>query len=154
MLPSEASIAAIASLLPFPNASDVSDRLAQLAIRLRDAPMTREGKALFEMAADALSAMPDEPVSVDRVMCLLYVIRYRFYCGNAYAGLAPGEQAAEMAEALGDPALRAKALKMLGVVHLETGNYPDAVTTFTRALAAARAAGESAQEVDILSNLG
>src|SRR5205807_6972427 len=47
-----------------------------------------------------------------------------------------------------------KALKMLGVVHLETGNYPDAVTTFTRALEAARAAEESVQIVDILSNLG
>jgi putative two-component system response regulator len=154
MQPSEASIAALASLSPFSNASTLSNRLADLAIRLRDAPMTQEGKALFEMAADALSAMPDEPVSVDRVMCLLYVIRYRFYCGNAYAGLAPAEQASAMAEALGDPALRAKALKMLGVVHLETGNYPDAVTTFTRALEAARAAEESVQIVDILSNLG
>ncbi len=154
MLPSDASIAALASLSPFSNASDLSERVAELAIRLRDAPMTPDGKALFEMAADALSAMPDEPVSADRVMCLLFVTRYRFYCGNAYAGLAPAEQAAALAERLGDPVVRAKALKMLGVVHLETGNYPDAVTTFTRALAAARVAGESVQEVDILSNLG
>lgn len=116
--------------------------------------MTPDGRALFEMSADALSDLPDEPVSVDRVMCLLFITRYRFYCGNAYAGLAPAEQAVSLAERIGDPILRAKALKMLGVVHLETGNYPDAVTTFTGALAAARAAGESVQEVDILSNLG
>jgi tetratricopeptide (TPR) repeat protein len=116
--------------------------------------MTPDGKALFEMAADTLSELPDEPVSADRVMCLLFVTRYRFYCGNAYAGLAPAEQAVCLADRVGDPVLRAKALKMLGVVHLETGNYPDAVTTFTGALAAARTAGESVQEVDILSNLG
>jgi putative two-component system response regulator len=116
--------------------------------------MTPDGRALFEMAADTLSELPDEPVSADRVMCLLFVTRYRFYCGNAYAGLAPAEQAVCLADRVGDPVLRAKALKMLGVVHLETGNYPDAVTTFTGALAAARTAGESVQEVDILSNLG
>jgi putative two-component system response regulator len=154
MQPSEASIAALASLLSFSNASDLSDRLAELAIRLREAQMTREGKALFEMAADALSAMPDEPVSADRVMCLLFVIRYRFYCGDAYAGLAPAEQAVAFAEQLGDPTLRGKALKMLGVAHMETGNYPDAVSALTRALAAAREAGDLVQEVGILSNLG
>jgi putative two-component system response regulator len=154
MLASDPSIAAIASLLPFPNAADVSDRLAQLAVRLRDAPMTQDGKLLFEMAADALSALPDEPVSVDRVMCLLYVTKYRYYCGNAYAGLVSAGQADALAERLGDPALRAKATKMLGVVHLETGNYPDAVSAFTSALTAARAAGDPVQEVGILSNLG
>ena len=154
MHPSEASIAAIASALPFSDAPDLSDRLAQLAIRLRDAPMTGRGRQLFEMAADSLSALPDKPVSADRVMCLLFITRYRFYCGNAYAGLAPAEQAAKLAERLEDPLLCAKAFKMLGVVHLETGNYPDAVTTFTRALAAARAANDAVQEVDILSNIG
>ena len=153
MLASEPSIAAIASLLPN-DASDPSERLARLAIRLREAPLTQEGKALFEMAADALSAMPDEPVNADRVKCLLYITRYRFYSGNAYAGFAPAEQAVAMAERVGDLVLCAKALKMLGVIHLETGNYPDAVSTFTGALAAARSAGESVQEVDILSNLG
>ncbi len=154
MLPSEASIAAIASLLPFPNASDLSDRLAQLAIRLREAPITQEGRAFFEMAADALSALPDEPVSVDRVMCLLFITRYRFYGGNTYAGLAPAEQAVALAERLGEPTVRAKALKMLGVVHMETGNYPDAVSAYTAALASAQASGDQVQEVEILSNLG
>jgi putative two-component system response regulator len=128
--------------------------MAALAIRLREAPMTPEGRGLFEMAADTLSELPDDPVSEDRVMCLLYVTRYRFYCGNAYAGLAPAEQALSLAERVGNPKLHAKALKMLGVVHLETGNYPDAVSVFTGALAAARTAGEFVQEVDVLSNLG
>jgi putative two-component system response regulator len=114
----------------------------------------QDGKALFEMAADALSAMPDEPVSADRVMCLLYVTRYRYCCGNAYAGLAPAEQAAQFAKHLADPALEAKAMKMLGLVNAETGNYPGAVTALTAALAPARASGDSVQEVEILSNLG
>jgi putative two-component system response regulator len=154
MQPSDASIAAFASLLPFPNASDLPERLSQLAIRLRDAPMTQDGRALFELAADALSELPDEPVSADRVMCLLFVTRYRYFCGNAYAGLVPAEQAVAFADRLADPALKAKALKMLGLLNAETGNYPEAVSALTGALAAARAAGDFVQEVDILSNLG
>jgi HD-GYP domain-containing protein (c-di-GMP phosphodiesterase class II)/predicted metal-dependent hydrolase len=154
MHPSEASIATIASLLPFPNASNVSDRLAQLAIRLRDAPMTQEGRALFEMAADALSELPDEPVSADRLRCLLFISRYRYFCGDSYASLAPAEQAVALAERLKDTVLRATALKVLGVVHMETGNYPGAVSAFTAALESAQEARAPVQEVEILSNLG
>jgi putative two-component system response regulator len=154
MLPSEPSITAYASVLPFPDAADLSDRLAGLAARLREAPMTADGKALFELAADALKALPDEPVSEDRVMCMLFVTRYRYYCGNSYAALDPATQAVSMAERLGDPLLRSKALKMFGLVQTETGNYPGAVSALTGALAAARAAADPVQEVDILSNLG
>jgi putative two-component system response regulator len=154
MLSADASIAAIATSLPFPGAEDLSGRLAMLANRLRDAPLTPESKQLFEMAADALSELPDEPVSVDRVMCLLYVTRYRYYSGNAYAGLPPAEHAVALAERMGDASLNAKAKKMLGLVYLETGNYPGAVNSSTGALTAARAAGHSRQEVEILSNLG
>jgi len=154
MLLTEPSIAAFSSLLPFPNAVDLSDRLTRLAACLRDAPMTQDGTPLFEMAADALATLAEEPVSADRVMCLLFVTRYRYYSGNAYAGLVPAGQAAALSEQLGDPVLSAKAMKMLGVVHLETGNYPGAVSAFTAALAAAHVAGDPVQEVDILSNLG
>jgi len=154
MHPSDASIAALAALLPFPNADDQSDRLAQLAAKLRDTPLTGEGKALFEMAADALSDLPDEPVSVDRVMCLLFVGRYRYHSGNAYAGLVPAEQAVLLSDRLRDPVLSAKASKMLGVLYNETGNYPGAVNSFTLALAAAHEAHDPVQEVEILSNLG
>jgi len=116
--------------------------------------MTQQGRALFEMSADALSVLPDEPVSVDRVMCLLFVTRYRYYSGNSYAGLAPAEQAVAMAGRLGAPLLNAKALKMLGLISIETGNYPGAISSLMAALAAARTAADSVQEVDILSNLG
>jgi putative two-component system response regulator len=150
----EASIAAIATLLPFPSASDLSDRLAKLAIRLREAPMTPEGRGLFEMAADTLSELPGEPVSEDHVMCLLFVTRYRYYSGNAFAGLAPAEQAAALASRLREPLLNAKAMKMLGLIYIETGNYPDAISSLTAALTSAREAADPVQEVDILSNLG
>ncbi|MBV8210409.1 MAG: HD domain-containing protein [Burkholderiaceae bacterium] len=116
--------------------------------------MVKDGKALFEAASDALSALPDAPVSTDRVMCLLYVTRYQFHCGNMYAGLAPAEQAVDLARRLGDPDLEAKALKMFGIGNAETGNYPAAVTAFSAALEAAHASRNSLQEVEILTNLG
>jgi len=151
---SDASIAAIASLSHFSDAADLSGRIAELAVQLRDAPMVKDGKPLFEAAADALSALPGEPVSTDRVMCLLYVTRYQYFCGNPYSGLAHAEQAVELARRLSDPAVEAKALKMLGLLNAETGNYPAAVGALTAALAPARAAGEALQEVEILANLG
>jgi putative two-component system response regulator len=154
MLSPDASIAAIATSLPFPGAADQAERFAQLADRLRDAPMTPEGRPLFEMAADALSELPDGPVSVDHVMCLLYVTRYRYYSGNAYAGLGCAERSVALAEQLRDPILVAKSNKMLGLLHTETGNYPGAVNALTAALEGARAAGDALQEVEILSNLG
>jgi len=154
MQPSDPSIAAIASLSHFSDAPDLPARLADLAARLRDAPLIRDGKALFEAAADALAALPDEPLNSDRVLCLLYVTRYQYYCGNAYAGLAPAEQAVELAKRLGDTTLEAKSLKFLGLVNAESGNYPAAVHALTSALAPARLAGDSIQEVEILSNLG
>jgi putative two-component system response regulator len=116
--------------------------------------MTKDGGGLFEMAADTLSELPDEPVSVDRVMCLLFVTRYHFHRGNTQAGLAPAEQAAALSERLGDHALRAKAMKMLGVVYMETGNYPGAVSAFAAALKSAQESGDRIQEVESLSNLG
>lgn len=150
----QASMTDFASLLPFADATDLSERMTRLATRLRDAPMTHEGKALFDMAADAMATLPDEPHSADRVMCLLFIARHAIYAGNACAGLEPAAQAVRISEHVGDPALRAKALKVLGAFYLESGSYPDTVSTFTAALEAARAAGERTQEVDILSNLG
>jgi len=154
MLHVEASITEFASVLPFADATDLAERMTRLVDRLRAAPMTIEGKALFDMAADALASLPEEPLSTDRVMCLLFVARHDIYAGNAYAGLEPATQAVAMAERLGDPVLRAKALKVLGAVYLESGSYPDTVSAFTAALEAARAAADLTQEGDILSNLG
>jgi putative two-component system response regulator len=148
------SIADFAALLPFSDATDLSERMTRLAAKLREAPMTQEGKALFDAAARALAALPDVPVNADHVMCLLFLVRHAYCAGDAYAGVEPATQAVSLADRLGDQGLRAKALKMLGVLYSETGSYPDTVTTLTAALSAARRAGEHIQEVDVLSNLG
>ena len=150
----EGSIAAFASLLPFADATDLSERMTRLAQSLRDAPMTHEGNDLFDKAAAALAALPADPISVDRVMCLLFIARHNIFGGNAYAGLGPATHAVAMSGRLGDTRLQAKALKVLGLVYLEGGSYPDTVSAFSAALQAARAAGDTAQEADVLSNLG
>jgi putative two-component system response regulator len=116
--------------------------------------MNDEGKSLFDMASAALATVPREFLSVDRVMCLLFIARHAIYSGNAYTGLEPATEAVRIADQLGEPALRAKALKLLGGVFLETGSYPDTVSTFSAAIEAARLAQDPTQEVDILSNLG
>ena len=128
--------------------------MTRLADRLRNAPLTHEGNSLFELAAQALATLPADPVSADRVMCLLFIARHGLYARNAYAGLDAARQAVAMATRLGDGALRIKALKVLGAVYLESGSYPDTVSALTAALEAARAVGDRAQEAEILSNLG
>ena len=150
----EASITALASVLPFRDTKCLHEQLAVLSAHLRNAPMTPEGNALFASAAEALATLPEEPVSADRAMCLLFVSRHAFHSGNAYAGLEPALQAVGIASRLGDPVLRAKALKILGVIYLETGSYPDTVSTFTLALSAARESADRTQEGEIFSNLG
>jgi HD-GYP domain-containing protein (c-di-GMP phosphodiesterase class II) len=148
------SITDFASLMPFADAPDLSERMTRLAHQLREAPLTHEGKALFDMATQALASLPADPVSVERVMCLLFIARHGIYTGNAYAGLDPASQAVAMAGHLGDANLRAKALKILGAIYLESGSYPDTVSAFTAALEAARAIGDRVQEAEVLSNLG
>jgi putative two-component system response regulator len=157
MLTKQGSITEFASLLPLADASDaieLAERMSRLAERLRAAPLTREGNALFDMAAQALADLPADPISADRVMCLLFIARHGIYSGNAYAGLEPATQAVAMAGRLGDQHLRAKALKVLGAVYQESGSYPDTVSALTGALQAARAVDDTTQEANILSNLG
>ena len=154
MLQTRGSITEFASALPFADATDLSERMTRLAAHLRLAPLTSEGKVLFDMASAALAGLPEQFVSADRVMCLLFVARHALYSGNAYAGLDSAGEALRFSQRLGDEALRARALKLMGCLLLETGAYPDTVSTFTEALLAARAAGDATQEVDILSNLG
>jgi HD-GYP domain-containing protein (c-di-GMP phosphodiesterase class II) len=93
-------------------------------------------------------------ISADHAMGLLFITRFRYYNGDGYGGLPPATKAVELAEKIGDNGLSARAFKMLGVIHNETGNYPDAVSMLGRALQAAKLAGDFAQEADILSNLG
>jgi putative two-component system response regulator len=154
MQPSEPSIAAFAHLLPYQGATDIPERLASLATELRKTPTTDAGRPIFELASDALSGMPDPPASADLAMCLLLITRFRSHNGEAFAGLEPATRAAEIAEHVGDPLLLTKALKMLGVICIETGDYPGAVGAFGRGLESAKLAGDAVQEAEIFSNLG
>lgn len=154
MQPSEPSIAVFAHLLPFPGAPDVAERLANLALELRKTPTTEVGRPLVELASDALSGMPDDAPSADLAMCLVLITRYRYHVGEAFAGLAPATRAVKIAEQVGDPLLLTKALKLLGVICIETGDYPGAVGAYGRALETARQAADPVQEAEVLSNLG
>ncbi len=116
--------------------------------------MTDESKALFASAEKTLELVPNELVLPDHVMCLIYISRHAYYSGNTLAGLDPAIKAVELAKRDGDPSLRAKALKLLGVLYLESGSYPDSVSTFTAGITAAKDAGDFSQEASILSNLG
>jgi HD-GYP domain-containing protein (c-di-GMP phosphodiesterase class II) len=116
--------------------------------------MTEEGHEIFREAAQALAELPEDPVTEDRVMCLLFVSRHACFSGRAYAGLDPANQAVRLANRLGGASLRARALKILGIVYLESGSYPDTISALTAALEAAREARDQSQEAEIFSNMG
>jgi len=116
--------------------------------------MTDESKGLFVDASAFLATLPADFISKDHTMCLLLVSRHLFLCGDAFAGIEPATIAASNAEKIGDATLRAKSLKLLGAMYLESGSYPDTVSTFTAALESARAGGDMDEQVSILSNLG
>jgi HD-GYP domain-containing protein (c-di-GMP phosphodiesterase class II) len=130
------------------------ERLAELEIQLRNAPTTQESAQLFSSAAEYLATIPEDVVCAERVMCLLFICRYAVHSGSANTGLEPAYRASKLTENLSDPLLRSKALKMLGVVYLETGSYPDTVSALTAALEASHEANDKSQEAEILSNLG
>jgi len=140
--------------LPKPGDSNLSDALSRLAARLIETPLNNRGDEFFRAAASALAALPQEPKSADRVMCLLCVARYAIASGDPKFGLDPALQGVQIASDIGDPQLRAKALKFLGSIYLESGAYPETVSTLSKALIAASEAQDREQEASVLSNLG
>jgi len=140
--------------VPKINDLGLSERFAQLAFELRRAPMTHESDKLIADAIRVLAESPAHVVTSDRVMCLLFIARHLLYSGNAHAGHEPLATAVAMAEQLQDVRLQAKALKLLGAVYLESGSYPDTVSTLSAALNAAKATNDWDQQAEILSNLG
>ncbi len=150
----ERSIPDKSELLLRQEADQLPETLSRLAARLRVAPLNQKSAGLFRAAAEELAKLPEEPVTADRVMCLLMVARYAINIGDANFGLGPSLQSVELATKLGDPLLRTKALKLLGAIYLESGSYPDTVSTFSKALDAAIESGDRVQEAEVLSNLG
>lgn len=154
MIRTDPSIESLAALLPIAHAEDVEKRLEGLAEHLRNAPVSGPGSEIFDLAADAISALPASPATSSRAMCLLLITRQRFSSGRPFMGVEPALEAVAIAERVGEPLLLAKSLKLLGVIYEETGNYPDATNALAQALLAARTAGDALQETEILCNLG
>lgn len=154
MLVADQSMTAWADVLPFADASDLPERFQRLDERLRRAPTTGDGSEIFDLAWDAFSTLPDEPSTEARALCLLGIARNRYLRGLPFDGIEPANQAVAVAERLKNDLLLAKCLNMLGVMYMETGNFPAAMTALTRALPAARGARDSEQEAGIFANLG
>ncbi len=143
-----------ADVLPFADAPDLPERFQRLDEHLRKAPATGDGSEIFDLAWDAFLALPDEPATDARAMCLLGIARNRYLRGLPFDGIEPANQAVAVAERVKNDLLLAKCLKMLGVMYMETGNFPAAMTALTRALPAARGARDSDQESGIFNNFG
>ena len=148
------SITDFADLLPYPGATDLTERMTRLAARLRDTPLTDDGKALFQAASAALDKLPDDCASPEQVFCYLFIGRNAYSSGNAFAAVETARRAVAMAGQVGDASLRSKALKLLGALYAETGSYADTVTTLAQALSAAQESKDGVQEAEILINLG
>jgi tetratricopeptide (TPR) repeat protein len=154
MLVADQSMTAWADVLPFADAPDLAERFQRLDERLRKAPATGDGSEIFTLAWDALSALPEEPATEAHAMCLLGVARNKYMRGLPIDGIEPAARAVAIAERVNNDLLLAKCLKMLGGMYMESGNFPAAMTALTRALPAARRAGDSDQESGIFNNLG
>lgn len=154
MLPVEPSMASLADVLPFPDASDLSERFLRLSERLRAAPISGDGSDIFEIAANALGTLPPDPVTHDRAMCWLFIARHRLLIGSLFPSLDAAVDAVAIAERLGEDGLLGKALKLLGAVYTETGNFPAATSALSRALPACRRAHDSVNEAEVFLNLG
>jgi len=142
--------------LPHPDAPDLDGRIERLEALLKAAPLTPDGDKLFEKAAASLASLegPKSQANPHYAMCLLLLTRHRFYRGDAFSGLETASRAVEVATASGDYGIQARAHKLHGAMHLETGNYPNAITSLSRALHAAKLAQDREQQVGVLSNLG
>jgi HD-GYP domain-containing protein (c-di-GMP phosphodiesterase class II) len=148
------SITESGQLSPEGNSSRLAERFSQLAGELRQAPMTHESDALIAQAIKFLAEAPADVINADRVMCLLFIGRHLLFSGRANAAHEPVSAAVEIAKRLQDAPLQVKALKILGLIYLESGSYPDTVSTFSAALEGAKSTGSYDEQAQILSNLG
>lgn len=154
MLVADQSMAAWADVLPFVDAPDLIERFQRLDEQLRRAPTTGDGSEVFDLAWDAFSTLSEEPSTEARALCLLGIARNKYLRGLPFDGIEPANQAVAVAERVNNDLLLAKCMNMLGVMYMETGNFPAAMTALTRALPAARSAQSSDQEAGIFANLG
>jgi tetratricopeptide (TPR) repeat protein len=92
--------------------------------------------------------------SAARVECLLAVVQHHYLAARPEAALPAAERAAQLARRLADAPLLRKALNVLGVMHMETGNLPASTACYSEALAIAQRLGDPGAEAPVWNNLG
>jgi putative two-component system response regulator len=106
---------------------------------------------------DAHSRMRDVPpdhACVPAVECLLAIAQHYYMAAQPSLGLPPASQAVEFARRLSDAQLLRRALTVLGVMRMETGNLPGATESYSEALEIARSLVDPGAEAPVWNNLG
>lgn len=114
----------------------------------------QEGARRLAAVADFLMGLDLATGSAARVECLLAVAHQYYLAARAGTGLPSADRAVMQARVLDAPSLLRKALTILGIMRMETGNLPEATACFSEALAIAQRLGDSGAEAPVWNNLG
>ena len=136
-------------MLPEVDAPDNETRLERLEQRLR-----ADESALFAPAEAAILALHGKPASRAHVMCLLFLARRHQYNIDFGAALKCSLAAVALVRSVDDPAVRAKALKILGISLFEAGHLAESIPIHMEALEHARKAQDAVQISETINNLG
>ena len=118
-----------AAVLPHPNATDNTERLALLEQRLRAGEPD-----LFPVAEEALKLLSGEPATSAHTYCLLCISRWHFNNLRFEMAERYGIFAVKVAQATGDAMVYAKALTYLSTVLTENGKQEEAISALLAAL--------------------
>ena len=135
--------------LPYAEAPDLQARLERLKARL-----LADEEPLFAPAEIALRALKGKPATEAHGACWFFVSRWHYMNLEYEAGQVCAIQASDIARRANDPALLARALKVLGVLLAEVGKPAEGVPVLLEALESARLANDDAQISGVLNNLG
>lgn len=150
------SVQGLIESLPSLRGDALDEQVTELVARLRE-ENARPGEAaplIFSASFDALSSLPDDLATPERVLGLILVAVHYQDNARPEASLAPAEAALACARRTGDLTWIGKASKIVGVGRSYLGDFPGAVQAFTEALDCAQATGDKAQETGNWNNLG
>jgi putative two-component system response regulator len=134
----------------------VRARCADLLSQLRPlvANPSPDANSKFSAAWDELRGLPTHFACEELVECLFATCSYCYLSAQAAVGLPPAIRAVECARQVGDPKVLRRALSILGLMCVETGNLPGSTESLSEALQVARTLGEPGLEAPIWNNLG
>jgi tetratricopeptide (TPR) repeat protein len=110
--------------------------------------------ATFEAAYESIRGTPAEHASEALVECLLLISHFNYLSLKGTSALQPASEAAAYARRLGDRRLLRKALTVLGVMQMETGNLLGAMEANGEALELARDLAEPELAAPVWNNIG